>query len=697
MSIPADQKVTANHLQRDAYLYVRQSTIRQVFENTESTKRQYGLRQKAVALGWPTEKVIVIDSDLGMSGASAADREGFQRLVTEVGLGRAGIVLGLEVSRLARNSTDWHRLLEICALTNTLILDEDGLYDPTHFNDRLLLGLKGTMSEAELHVLRARLRGGIENKARRGELKAPLPIGFVYDDEDRVVFEPDRQVQDMLDKFFKIFEVTGSAMATVKHFRTQGWKFPRKLRRGIRKGEIVWGELVHSRALQLLHNPRYAGAFVFGRSRQRKKGDGHVHFRRLPPDQWHTLLPDSHPGYITWDQYQRNVQQLSENAQALGADRRKSPPGDGPALLQGLAICGVCGKRMTIRYDCRETTPLPRYMCQRDGIEHGEPCCQSIPGKSIDEAVGQLLLEKVTPLALEVTLAVQQELQSRREEADALRKQQVERARYDAELARTRFMQVDPRNRLVADSLEADWNDKLRALTEAQELYEHYRQQDTAVVDDSTRSEVLELATDFPKLWSDPRTSDRDRKRIVRLLIEDVTLIHDGQITAHVRFQGGVVETLHLPRPLTSWELRQTSPQVIETIDQLLDDYTEGQIVDRLNQMGLRSGTGAAFTLRIVGRLRRIHKMTSRYDRLRKAGMLTQEEAADQLGVRPCTVRKWRKAGLLKAHAYNDKNQCLYEPIAVKRPIKHHGIKLTDPRRFHNIAPERTEEVQHEA
>jgi hypothetical protein len=260
------------------------------------------------------------------------------------------------------------------------------------------------MSEAELHVLRARLRGGIENKARRGELKAPLPIGLVSDDEDRVVLEPDRRVRQTIERFFKTFEETGSAMATVKHFRQQGWKFPRKLRRGVHQGDIVWGELVHSRALQLLHNPRYAGAFFFGRSRQRKKGDGHVDFRRLPPDQWHTLLPDSHPGYITWDQYQRNVRQLSENAQSLGGDRRRSPAGEGPALLQGLAVCGLCGQRMTVRYDCRETTPVPRYMCQRHGIEQGQPLCQSIPGKHIDEAVGRLLLEKVTPLALEVTL-----------------------------------------------------------------------------------------------------------------------------------------------------------------------------------------------------------------------------------------------------------------------------------------------------
>lgn len=697
MSATAEQKVTADHLQRDAYLYVRQSTLRQVFENTESTKRQYGLRQKAIALGWPTERVVVIDTDLGQSGASAADRAGFQRLVTDVGLGRAGIVLGLEVSRLARNSTDWHRLLEICALSDTLILDEDGLYDPSHFNDRLLLGLKGTMSEAELHVLRARLRGGIESKARRGELKSPLPIGLAYNDQDQVILEPDRQVQDAIHKFFKTFREAGTATATVKQFRKEGWKFPRKLRRGVRKGEIVWGDLVHSRALQLLHNPRYAGAFVFGRSRQRKKGDGHVESRRLPQDQWHTLLPDSHPGYITWDQYQRNVQQLSENAQAHGADRRKSPPGEGPSLLQGLAVCGVCGKRMTVRYDCRETTPVPRYVCQRDGIEQGKAVCQSIPGKSIDERVGQLLLEKVTPLTLEVTLAVQQELRMRHEEADALRKQQVQRSRYEADLAQTRYMKVDPRNRQVADTLEADWNDKLRALTESQQLYDHYRQQDAAVVNDSTRSQVMELATDFPKLWRDPETSDRDRKRIVRLLIEDVTLIHDGEITAHLRFQGGATQTLRLPRPLCAWELRQTSPEVLETIDRLLNDFTEGQIAEQLNQQSLRSGMGSTFCGRLVGQIRRAHQLTSRYDRLRSAGMLTQNEIAEELEVHPSTVKKWRNQGLLVAYAFNDKNECLYEPPGDNRPIKQQGLKLSDPRRCGKVTHERTDEVQHEA
>ncbi len=688
MSIPADQKVTASHLQRGAYLYVRQSTIRQVFENRESTQRQYDLRQRAIALGWQAENVIVIDTDLGQSGASAVDREGFQRLVSEVGLGRAGIVLGLEVSRLARNSADWHRLLEICALSDTLILDEDGLYDPSHFNDRLLLGLKGTMSEAELHVMRARLRGGIENKARRGELRMQLPVGLVYDNMDRVVLHPDRQVQDAIGLFFKTFADVGSATGTVKAFRREGWKFPRKRRKGPDSGEIMWGELAHSRALQVLHNPRYAGAFVFGRTK---------HLKPQPQDQWHTFLPDAHAGYITWEQFERNRRQLAENSQANGSDRRKRPAGGGPALLQGLALCGVCGKRMTIRYHTRQTRLVPQYVCQRDGIERGQPICQSIPGQNIDHAIGQLLLKKVTPLAMEVTLAVQHELRTRQEEADALRKQQVERARYEADLARGRFMQVDPNNRLVADSLEADWNDRLRELTEAQQLYVQHREQDSAVVNDSVHSEILELATNFPRLWNDPCVTDQDRKRIIRLLIEDVTLSVGDTITTQIRFQGGAMETLQLPRPLRAWQLRQTDPQVIDAIDHLLNEFTESQIAERLNQQGMRTGEGLEFTGRLVSRIRRVYGIRPRRDRLRERGLMTATEVAEELGVARATVRHWRDHGLLKGHAYNDKNECLYERPGTDRPIKQPGVKLKDRERIAAITPNRTDEVQHEA
>src|ERR1700736_1342401 len=315
MNLEMHNKIAATHLQRQAYLYVRQSTLRQVLENTESTKRQYALRERAVALGWRPDQVVVIDSDLGQSGADS-DRLGFQKLVAAVGLGEVGVVLGLEVSRLARSSSDWHRLLEISALTDTLILDEDGLYNPGHFNDRLLLGLKGTMSEAELHVLRARLIGGQRAKASRGELEMKLPIGLIQNPVGKVVLDPDLQVQAAVRAFFETFRRTGSATATVRSFREQGLLFPRRLRTGPHKGELLWATLTFSHALDTLPNPRYAGAFVYGRTTVKRTGAGKVTIVDLPREQWHTFIPDAHPGYISWDDYEEHLRRLHENAQA---------------------------------------------------------------------------------------------------------------------------------------------------------------------------------------------------------------------------------------------------------------------------------------------------------------------------------------------------------------------------------------------
>jgi DNA invertase Pin-like site-specific DNA recombinase len=665
----AHQKVNAGHLKRNAYLYVRQSTLRQVFENTESTKRQYGLRQHAVALGWPVERIVVIDSDLGQSGASAVDREGFQRLVTEVSLGKAGIVLGLEVSRLARNSTDWHRLLEICALTDTLILDEDGVYDPAHFNDRLLLGLKGTMSEAELHVIKARLQGGILNKAKRGELQCPLPVGFVYNPNNQPVMDPDQQIQASLRLLFETFQRTGSAMATIKTFHRQGLLFPRRLKKGPHKGDLLWVELKHSRALQVLHNPRYAGAFVFGRTRTRKKPDGSEAVLNQTRDKW-ILLPGLHDGYISWEQYEENQRRLRENARALGDDRRKSPPREGPALLQGLALCGVCGSRMTVRYHCRGTRRVPDYLCQKEGIEHGRPLCQSINGEQIDKSISGLLIQTVTPMALDVALAVQQEIQIRLDEVDRMRRKQVERVRYEADLAQRRYMHVDPANRLVADTLEAEWNSKLRALNEAQGEYERLRQADRVTVDEAQKSRIAALATDFPRLWQDPQTPDREKKRMVRLLIEDVTLLKREQINMHVRFKGGALKSLLLPLPVAAPVLRKTSAAVIQEIDQLLDQHTEARVAAMLNERGVRSATGQAFTPMVILKLRSRYGFRTHFQRLRDRGLLTMDEIAQQFGVVCCVVKDWRDRGLLLAHVYNDRGQCLYEPPATDLPRK---------------------------
>jgi len=692
----AHLKVTANHLSRDAYLYVRQSTVRQVYENTESTRRQYGLRDRAIALGWPAERVVVIDSDLGQSGADR-DRNGFQRLVAEVGMGRAGIVLGLEVSRLARNSTDWHRLLEISALSDTLILDEDGVYDPGDFNDRLLLGLKGTMSEAELHMLHARLRGGIMNQARRGALKVPLPVGLVYDPLGRVALDPDAQVQRSLRLLFDTFIRTGSASATVRHFREVGLLFPRRFRNGVRKGELHWQPLDHSRVLWVLHNPRYAGAFAFGRSRQRRRPGGVVEWRRLPIGEWTVLLRDAHPGYIAWSHFEANQRRLRDNALAYGADRHRSPAREGPALLQGLALCGVCGRSMTVRYHIRRGRQVPDYVCQRAGIQSARAKCQSIPGAGVDRAVGALLVELMTPVTLTVALKVQDELAARADEVDAWRAEAVERAREEAELARRRFMQTHPDNRLVADVLEAEWNASLRTLDDARRELEKRRAEDTLRLDDDRRKRILALATDFPRLWNDPATPDRERKRMARLLIDDVTITRGADIALGVRLRGGATRTLRLAPELPSPQRYRTPECVVAQIDNLLDSHTAAEIAVLLNDSGLRTGHGDAFGRHHVQTIRRDYGLSSRYERLRARGLLTLSEAAAMLGISTDTVKKWHRHGLIRAHRYNDKNECLYEPPGDRPPVKQPGRKLTKRLPSRELVIQRPNEVQYEA
>jgi len=655
----AAQKVSAAHLQRDAYLYVRQSTPRQVLENSESTARQYALRQRAVALGWPEEQIVVIDSDLGPSGSSAVDRAGFQKLVAEVGLGHAGLVMGLEVSRLARNSTDWHRLLQLCAYSDTLILDEDGIYNPAQFNDRLLLGLKGTMSEAELHMLQARMQGGLLNKVRRGELALPLPIGFLYDSDARVILDPDQQVQQSIRLLFETFRRLGSAIAVVKEFRLQGLQFPRRRCRGLTPG-LLWGDLIYSYVLTILHNPRYAGAYVYGRTRYRRKPEGGAVVTSLPQEQWHTLLRDAHPGYISWEQYQDNQRQLRENEQVRNVDHR-SPAREGPALLQGLALCGLCGDPMRVRYHAYRGRLIPEYECYRHTQQRGEPPCQVIYGAGIDTAIGRLLVEAVTPLALEVALSVQQEIQTRIEEADRLRRTHVERARYEAKLAQRRYLQVDPDNRLVAGTLEADWNSKLRALAEAEQVYEHQRQADSATIDSQQRERILALARDFPRLWQDPNTPARERKRMARLLLEDVTLTKKENITLSVRFKGGATTVLTISLPHRYYDLHKLDPAVVQEIDRLLDRHTEAEIARMFNDHGLRTGYDRKFNAVGIQHALRTYGLKSRQQRLREAGLLTSAEIAEMLQTSLSMVCYWRCHGVLRGETYGE-NKYLYHP-----------------------------------
>ena len=661
----AHLKVQPRHLERSAYLYIRQSSMRQVVENAESARRQYALRGRAIALGWRDEQIIVIDNDQGESAASAAWREGFQRLVSDVGLGHAGIVMGLEVSRLARNNADWQRLLEICALADTLILDEDGVYDPASFNDRLLLGLKGTMSEAELHVIKARLRGGILNKARRGEFRCPLPTGLVYDHSGNVALEPDLQVRETMVHFFETFARVGSASQTVKAFRKEGLLFPSRLH----NSQTVFRPLTASTAVRVLNNPRYAGAYAYGRRQFRRTIDGKKTVRARVNDDWLACIPDAHPGYISWEQHQENLKVLKANGHGYDA-ARASIPREGPALLQGRAVCGQCGRHFRVRYAARRGRLEAWYICDRAHSYRAEPPCQSIAGPPVDQAIGMLIAEQMTPAAIELALEIRKEIEARHEEADRLRCRAIERAQIEADLAQRRFMLVDPNNRLVADTLEGEWNDKLRILASAKEERERAREHDQFILDKAIRERLVAMTADFGKLWTNPDTPNRERKRLLAHIIEDVTLVKlpaEGVTKVHVRFKGGKTQTLTTLSPKSSSQQVKTQPGIVEVIDKLLDDHIYSEIAELLNQQGYRPGEAARrgrhdarFTPLRVAYLVHQYKLRSRYDRLRARGMLTKQEAAAHLNIHEHTVTRWAKHGLIASHAYNG-HYCLYE------------------------------------
>jgi excisionase family DNA binding protein len=691
--IPANPSlVQATHLARGAYVYIRQSSPRQVTENTESTRRQYALREQAEALGWPPERVDVIDCDLGLSGTGAVDREGFQRLVSEVGMGRAGIVLGLEVSRLARNCSDWHRLVELCAMTGTLILDQDGLYDPTTFNHQIVLGIKGFMSAVEIGILRARLRDSLLGKAERGELRVGLPVGLVYDEKGRVCLHPDAQVRQSIQLLFETFRRTGTAGATVKYFGDQSLLFPRPVGHGGYTSEVVWRPLDLPTVVRILHNPRYAGAYVYGRRRTERRPDGGSRTVKLPREKWHTLVKDAHPGYIDWDEFERNEQTLHRSALAYGLENRRSPPREGPALLQGLALCGVCGGRMTVRYHQRGEDLVPDYQCVSGRMELRRPVCQIIAGASVDRAVGDRLVAAMTPMAIELTLAVRAELQARLDEADGLRMQQVERVQQEAQLARRRYMQVDPDNRLVATTLEADWNDKLRALAQARDEAERQRTADRATLDEATEARIRALAQDFPAVWNNSSTSHRDKKRMAQLLIEDVTLLKTDRLHVHIRFKGGAVDSLALPLPKNAWRKRLTHPDVVARVEQLIERYDEAEVAERLNGEGLRTGAGRSFDQAAVRWVRYTHGLNTPKDRLRQTGKLTVREAAVLFGLHQTTVRNWARDGRLRAELHGRKPIWLIDPIdeqpeSIRKFVAQRAQAVTDERPRRDSTP----------
>jgi DNA invertase Pin-like site-specific DNA recombinase len=655
-----ESKLTPEHLKRDAYLYIRQSTLKQVMQNTESTRRQYDLKERALAMGFSNDQIVTIDRDQGQSGSSSEGREGFKEMVSEVGMGNVGLVIGLEVSRLARNNSDWHRLLEICALTGTLILDEDGLYNPADFNDRLVLGLKGTMSEAELHILKSRLRGGVLGKASRGELKLPLPIGFVYNDLGKVILDPDEQIQSYIYLLFKTFRREGSARATVKYFVKNQMKFPRRFRRGPWNGKVVWKEFDSPLCLSILHNPRYCGVFFYGRTHSRLLPDGNRKSEKLDRQKWYSLIKDSHQGYISWEEYEENQRLLSQNAQRSGSKNRLGVAREGRALLQGLLICGYCGRRMIVHYRGISGQIKVQYSCRSENNVSGG--CQSISGTAIDQAVGDLLIKTVKPFALELALNIREELRLRHEEVDLIRKQRVKQSQYEVDLARRRYMNVDPQNRLVASTLEVDWEEKFKQFRQAQQDYERQRDKDRTVLDSQIREEIMSLSGNFEQLWNDPGTSWRDKKRMVRLLIEDATIKkQDKEVLLHFRFKGGAAHSESIPLPKTGFEKIKTKAEVVRQIESLLHHHSESEIAGILNQRGEVSGTGKRFNKRIVYAIIWKHGFKRYYDYLRERGMLELSGISRLIELSTETITAWEKKGLLKSHRYNDSNKRLYE------------------------------------
>jgi len=598
---PSSQKIRPDHLDRLAVIYVRQSTLFQVRENTGSTTRQYDLVKRAQDLGWTPAHIQVVDQDQGHSGSSAVGRDGFQWLVAEVGLGHVGAVLSLEVSRLARSCSDWYRLLEICALTDTLVIDDEGVYDPGAHNDRLLLGFKGSMSEAELHWLKSRLQGGKQSKAEQGSLRFRLPIGLIYDPVGRIVLDPDEAVQEAVRLVFSLFEQSTSALAVVSFFAQQHLRFPTRWWGGKRADELIWSCLTHERVLNILHSPLYAGAYVYGRTKSRSRtlpGEeprvkGRT--RRVKQEDWPIVLLDAHPSYITWEQFLRNQRQLDDN-RTWRAEEHRGAVREGPSLLQGIVLCGSCGRRMSIRY--QRNGSLLMYECHQLHSQLAARTCQTMRGDRIDQAVVACFLQAIEPAHLEVALSALDQVEARARQVDHQWQRQIERAQYEADLARRRYKAIDPDNRLVARSLEREWNEKLAEVEKLEREHTLLPQPAALLLTASQREQIRHLAHDLPAIWYASTTTFVERKQLMRWLIKDVTLSKRGNvIDVAIRWQTEALTRLAIPRYKMSWEERQTSPQVVERVRALSPRHTNAQIAALLNEEGEQAGMGGSFTV----------------------------------------------------------------------------------------------------
>src|SRR5438034_2595825 len=654
-----NSKITEQHRSRPAYIYVRQSTNAQVLHHQESTERQYALRTMALELGWNESAIRTLDRDLGMTGTEMTKREDFKALVADVSMGQVGAVFALEASRLARSNVDWHRLLELCALTRTLVIDEDGSYDPADFNDGLLLGLKGTMAQAELHFLRARLLGGKLNKAQKGELRFPLPVGFCHDEDGHIVPDPDEEVRGAVSLVFRLFRETGSAFAVVQNFARRALRFPKRAYGGAWNGKLVWGRLTHTRVLCMLKNPSYAGVYVFGRYQYHQKisttGEIQKKMRAVPMPDWRVQLRQHHDGYISWDEFLENGKRLEKNRTNGEATMLSGPAREGLALLQGLLLCGNCGHAITARYTGNGGI-YPTYLCnrqRREGLATKD--CMSFHCDLLDAAVSEEVLKVLRPAELQLALAALQELETRDQAILRQWQMRLERAEYEAALAERRYQEVDPSNRLVANTLERRWNNALVQLQDLKKQAGEFQLQEARVATAEQKEKVLALARDLPRLWRASTTQAKDRKRMLRLLIKDITVEKLGaehkQLLVHIRWQGGACTNRSVQLPLNIADRLRYPATVVQRVRELAQALLDVQIADQLNREGHSSAKGMPYTTKIVQWIRWRYQIPPA--KLKKPEELTVQQLAQRFGVSPGVVYYWIEHGIVRARRLN--------------------------------------------
>ena len=648
-------KIKLSHTQRAAYVYIRQSSPGQVEHNRESTARQYALAGRACQLGWPKEQVLIIDEDLGLSGSGIDQRSGFARLTSEVALAHVGIVLGLEVSRLARNNADWYRLLELCGITDTLIGDADGVYHPALFNDRLLLGLKGTMSEAELHIIRARLDGGIRNKAARGELRRGLPVGLVWGERDgEVLFHPDEAVAGAIRTVFERFAELGSARRVWLWFRSEGLPLPLQTNPAGMPGPIRWVAPTYHAIHQILTNPVYAGAYTFGKTRYERyldaQGTVRKRMRHLPREQWAVLIRDHHPGFIDWASFEANQARLGSNTkpkphQAGGAVR------EGSALLQGIVSCGHCGRRLHVHYRGRNSAP-GYHCCGKDLVNGRGVYCLNVGGTVIEQAVADAFLQAITPAAIEATRLSVEQLRANHDAALSQWRLEVERARYEAERAERRYRMVEPENRLVARGLETEWENRLHDLAAAEMELRRREQQRPSTISAAQLQAIQSLGSDIRQVWTAATTTDRDRKELLRTILEEVVLNlkrAEGRVHLTLRWRGGAFTTLDVPVPKFKPMGPRTDEDTISLLRRLAALYPDEVIAGILNRQGRKTATGERFTANQVGSLRR-YRGIPRYQPPATppdGELVTIRKAAQILGMNTSSIHRWLADGFI--------------------------------------------------